>query len=1347
MNKLLIFFLFGCWMPSTSWSVNQEDPLVVRFENLTVKDRLPSQRVLCVWQDQKGFMWFGTEEGLCRYDGHEFIEFFADINDRYSLRNQAIRSIVEDRFGNLWIGTDGGGLHYFNQKTWKFYSYPLPYQPLDNEHSKPGFIYAILRTSDETYWIGSYGQGLYHLSAYDSPEEVITKCENQDTEDIIQILPNGQENGLNDLNVYCLYEDSRGDIWIGTDDYGTAAGGALHRLRTDLHAEERYTFVKYRSVPGDPSTLGSNYIMSVFEDAQNRFWVCNWEGGLNLLDRETGQVQQFRQGDSGPFALNSDDVYSITEDRNGILWMATYGGGISRIREGNHKLEFIPYTHDPNNENSLIGDLVRQIFVDHGGLLWAITWKSGISRIRVNQNPFIHIPLPGHSPADTLTEIVRDMRVLSGSAVVLYTEEQGFMVLNPDADRGAFSFSELNDPRQWPERAIYSTEFARKYATDRTFRNLIQDSRAYLEDSQGSLWFAKEQMLYRLDISEDGRYSQSNFERNSQNPVALKGYHVTGIVEDADGQIWVSTMDGLNRYQSSTQSFIHFTMKDGLPGNAISAMVIDRQNFLWLATENGLARFDPRYGGVMIYDRADGLPFTEFCSRVTYGMEDFQELPAYLQLPDGSVMISSIRHGILYFDPESIFRDMQAPRTWITGLRIMNELVRPDQLKTAIRGDEGMDIVYARSLVLGPEEQNFSFSVSVLDYFNPGQSQFAYRMLPVYETWRYMSPGVESVNFSMLPAGDYVFEVKGANGDGIWTEVPTRLPVHITSHWYNRLWFRLVILTILLLAGTVIMIRSKQRSQILQALHLEKMRREEQDRFTQMRLNFYTNVTHEFRTQLTLILGPLGNMERKLTDEGGRADLSIMKRNGLRLLNLVNQLMDFRKIESRALHLQVEQGNLTDYIQGICELFGENILSRQIQFEFHSDPEEITGYFDRSAIDKIVFNLLSNAFKFTEKRGQIRVYLQTFHTGDTTRARIRISDTGKGIPEHLIDRVFDRFFQGDQSQPGSGIGLSIVRSLTDMHHGEIQIQSKPGTGTEVTVDIPVSREAFNESDISDRRTGSSADFSAFRPAIINHTEGEASRMPIEAQNKPTVLIVEDNADMLSYISGIVQDQYRVQRAMNAESALRIIESREPDLILTDLMMSGIGGLEMVRMLKQDVRFSHIPIIIISALEGRQNEITGLQLGAEDFIHKPFDPEVLLAKMQNRLKSRKQFREEFRSDRTEGRASQTVGEQDQEFLNKLIGQIDQHYANASFGVKSLVQLMGMSHSVLLRKVKSLTGQSINELIVVIRLEKAHEILQSGNQPIKEVAYQVGFSDPKYFSIRFKKKYGCSPSELN
>jgi len=1346
MIRSLVIFLLWPFLLHPVVGQNGTSDVVVRFENLTVQDRLPSHRVLCLCQDQRGFMWFGTEEGLCRYDGYSFVEFFADINDPYSLRNNAIRSIVEDQFGNLWIGTDGGGLHYFDQETWKFYSYPLPYKPIDHPRSIPGIIYAILRTSDENYWIGSYGQGLYALPKYNKPSEIIDYCESGKSIGITHILPTEEPGGLNDPNVFCLYEDKAKTIWVGTDDYGSDKGGALHELILKKGKADKYYFKKYRSDSTDNASLGSNYIMSVYEDSRGRFWVCNWEGGLNLLDRVSGKVIQYRGKDLGGI-LNCDDVYSLTEDSSGNLWVATYGGGISRMVESdNGSLKFLPYLHEAENPNSLIGDFVRQIFRSQSGLLWAITWKSGISRIRVTHNPFLHIPLPNHSYSDTITEVIRDMRISSSGKLTLYTEEQGFMELDLNQHSGLSKFSKIADPRQWPSEQIYQTRLGKEFVGNAAFESQVSNVRVYYEDSHDKLWLGKESSLLRISVTDFSKIKVDTFSRNSQNPTSLKGFHVTGIAEDQSGRIWVSTFDALNYYDEVNNSFRCFTMKNGLPGNAISGMLIDNNNFIWLATENGLARFDPLSHISQNYNISDGLPFIEFATRVGYGMEDFQNFPAFHELPDGRFVFSTIRHGMLVFDPNDVYRDLSPPRLWITEFRILNEIMDPDKIYEGMN-DSGHEISIAKSIVLGSRDKSFSFSISVLDYFAPKNTRFAYRLRPIDESWHYMGTESRLLTFSLLSPGEYLFEVKGANSDGIWNDVPTSIVLHIPTPWWNMNWFRLTAGVLIISFIVVIVVRAKQRNQILHSLNLEKLRREEQDKFTQMRMRFYTNVTHEFRTPLTLILGPLGKLERLVEkDPDAISDLSIMKRNGLRLLNLVNQLMDFRKIETKAMQLQVEEGNISAYIRGICDLFGENILSKEINFRLLSEPQNITGYFDRSAIDKIVFNLLSNAFKYTKKQGRISVTINAFISGTIDWVRISIRDSGAGIPEKVQEKIFTRFYQVNTGSIGSGIGLSIVQSLTWMHKGKVEVRSKPGEGSNFIIEIPVHRSVYLEKEISDRAFHSGIDFSTFRPAIIRQ-QGENPKNILQNKKcKLEVLVVDDNPDMLCFIEGILREDFNLRKASTAECALKIIDTNEPDIIITDIMMPGIGGFELVKLLKNDSKFSHIPIIIVSALEGKTNEIKGLKLGAEDFLRKPFDPDILLAKINNHIKLRQQFRNGFIEKRYDQVEHSQIGIPDQVFLNDLMNKIDGHYINPGFSVKELVEHMGMSHSVLFRKVKALTGQNLTELIVMIRLEKAHEILLAERLPVKEVAYRVGFSDPKYFSTRFKKKYNISPSAI-
>jgi len=1330
-----------------------DDNWVLRYENLTVEDRLPSHRVLCVCQDQRGFMWFGTEEGLCRYDGFTFREYVADINNPASISNNAVRAVVEDQFGNLWIGTDGGGLNYFKTDSEEFFQFALPEFSFEQTNREPGRIYAILRTDNNSFWIGSYGQGLYVLPKFESVQDIVNYCQKPSVDLVAHFLPDDRVDGLHDAHVFCLYEDSKGQIWVGTDDYGSQSGGALHRIEILEENDAKVLCQQYRSRPGDSNSLGSNYIMSLYEDRKGRLWVSNWEGGLNLFDETKGHFVRFSGQDGKPGELNCHDVYGMVEDDNNNIWVATYGGGISRLVENQAgEIQFIPYTSDPQLKNSLVGDYVRQIFKDNSGILWVITWKSGISRLRVSRNPFEQIPLPGHLAGDTITEVVERMHCIPGKGIVLTTDQQyTYQLISHEGADWLFTSIEGH---QTVGDELLDTEFGMKCVSDSTFVNLFDSSRVFLEDSHHNLWIGKGQSLYHCFVNGLGVNSYKEYTNDVSNPASLKGIQVTGIAEDKYGQIWISTFDALNRFDPQTEQFIYYTMKDGLPGNAISCLLADDNGFLWLATENGLARFDPESGIAIQYNQNDGMPFTEFATRAGYGMEDFQLFPAYCKLTSGEFVMSSVRYGLLLFHPDEVFRNDDGPPIWITELHVLN---RPVYANQWIQGEQILqkDISFLNQVALKASEQSFSLVFSALDFFTPDKTSFAYRLLPLENEWIHTSTSGRQVTYSHLPPGDYQFELRAANAYGVWNNEIRPLTIQLLPEWYQSSWFKLTIFLLVIVLFTMAYILLRQRSKIYNELQLERLRREESDKFSQMRTRFYTNVTHEFRTPLTLILGPLNKLNINQADSGTIKNISIIQKNANRLLSLVNQLMDFRKIEKKALHLQVEKGDLLNYVRGICELFRENAVSREIDYQIHCHEDEISGYFDPGAMDKIIFNLLSNAFKFTGKQGRIHVSIQHLidqSIGEHVHKRvvgIKIEDNGKGISQEMLPKIFDRFFQGTQDNEGSGVGLSIVKGLVDIHHGKVTVNSESGRGSLFTLLIPINRDSYAEAEISNRED-LETELINFRPA--DHPE------PMESIDTKTIqrdgnnnrngrlLIVEDNPEMRWFIADLLQDKYLLDTAGSAERAMELIDLNEPELILSDVMMPGIGGLGLVKELKSDVKYSHIPIVLITALSGQVNEIEALTAGADEFISKPFDPEILKIKVNNRIKNRMDFRKRFAAPTTREVSDPDLNKTDQLFLERLMSTLEQSAADPDFTVRELVHEMGMSHSVLFRKVKALTGQNLNEMLVMIRLENAYRILSNQQVPIKEVAYQVGFNDPKYFSTRFKKKYGLSPSEL-
>jgi len=1391
MRTCVVLLYILCFGMASAQSDGNRDRLVMHFENLTVHEKLPSQRVLCVWQDRRGMMWLGTEEGLCKYDGYRFKEYVADIHNPNSISNNAVRAICEDAYGHLWIGTDGGGLNYFVPEEERFCQIPLTDKTVgENDELK---VYSLLLDNQNDLWVGSYGAGLFRIHLPESCQTLIQRISSKKL--LIESYTHDPvlNQSIHDDHIFSLYQDHSGTLWVGTDDYGTKQGGALHRIIFKGHDREVLGFQQFRSEPGNPFSLGSNYIMSMYEDHNGNFWVCNWQGGLNLFDRSSGRVIRYQHNPADSTALNNNNVYTIVEDHEGRLWVGTYGGGMSlMVNDRNGDYRFIPFRHHAADPNSLIGNHVRQIYPDRTGLLWVITWKSGVSKVRVHNNPFSQIPPPGLTDKDTITDVVTAMEQLSDGTILVATERCGICRL--DTSRNSLiplkvAYHGINFSGNQPIQKIwqhksgqlmirwnnewYPVQYKpdgiseagykitglagplslfkpfKRFASDTLLQHIMRTYRVFNTDSKGILWVGDGQSLYRLDTHSD-TLDMKEFRRNSLNPAALKGYQVTAIQEDTNGGIWVATMDALNLLDPVTGQFTYYTMKDGLPGNAISGLLADTKGHFWLATDGGLVRFDPQLKRFNTFHKQDGLPFEIFNTRVGYGMEDLQVFTACKSTSDGRFILGSAKHGLLSFHPDSVFHNQVVPQIVITGLTVLNI---PVTIGDRINGRQllNREISYTDHLVLSYRERGFTLSFAALDYLQATDNLYRYHLDPFDHDWQMTDAGKRFARYSNLKPGVYHFQVTGTNNDGVWNNTGARLDILIRPPWWNTGWFRVMVVTVIVIILVISRILTIQRQRMLQELKLDKLKMKELDRFTQMRIGFYTNVTHEFRTPVSLILGPVQSLlEKNNWDPATKESLGLIRRNALRMLNLVNQLIDFRKLEKQALQLQVERDDLVGYTRGIANLFRENALSRNITFTFIAPVDPLIGCFDKAAIDKMVFNLLSNAFKFTRQNGSVTISVTPDSVTDPAHVTITVKDTGSGMTTDELKRIFTRFYQSDDHQPGSGIGLSIVKELTELHHGTILVDSKSGVGSVFRIVFP-----FLETDYADheriQRESQTTFHQPFSDALST-TDGKESyndmTLPENAHSKEnySLLLVEDHPDMRQYIRMGLPPDFLVSEVSNGNDALTWINNHQPDIILADVMMPGMGGFELTRRIKENIETSHIPVFLITALPDKESQLLGLQSGADDYIVKPFDLQLLVHKIQNQLKTHREFLQKFRVFPDVVLDQMPAGPIDKDFLNQLTKQVENHCPDPGFGVNELVASMGMSRSVLFRKIKSLTGMNINELITLIRIRKARNLLSTQNKSVKEIAYLVGFSDPKYFSTVFKKHFGISPSEI-
>jgi signal transduction histidine kinase/ligand-binding sensor domain-containing protein/DNA-binding response OmpR family regulator len=1347
--------------------------LPITFDRFSLEQGMPQSTAMCILQDRQGFVWVGTQEGLCRFDGNTFVVFKNDPDDPASLSSNLVKSICEDKEGNLWMGTFSGGLNRYDRRTQRFTRYlHQPDNPQSLSHNR---VEAVYEDRQGTLWIGTQaglnqldkktGQFIrYSLSSADSgspgDNRVMSLYEDRKgnfwvgsygkginlfdrkQKRFSRFLPEPESKGQpGSATIRCMLEDRDGRLWLGTD-------GGLYQMDRRTNA-----FSRFGHDPFNAQSLSSDAVWALFEDRTGTFWVGTKAGGLNIMDRSRGTFRRLSHLPTDNRSLSSNQIYCVYEDRTGGIWVGTDGGGISRYdrlknqfshyfhqadqpgslshnivwsiyedrndnlwigtlyglnRYNRQSGQFQHFFHEPANTNSLSFNSISSICEDQTGVMWFGTDGGGLNRYDPASGQFTRF---AHDPADS--------KSLGSNGVNLVLEDRLGNLWIGTSDKG------LNRFDRQQNRFI-------RYEHNPDDVNSMSDNHvmALCEDREGTLWIGTLGKGLNALNPKTGRFT--HYEHVPGQTTSLSSNRVIAVTEDQAGIIWVGTAGGgLNRLDRATGKFSHFTEKNGLANNVVYGILDDKAGHLWMSTNQGISRLNPKEGTFTNFDAQNGLQSNEFNNW------------AFFKSRSGELFFGGI-NGVNAFHPERIVTNPSIPSVVITHFKLKNQAVviggKDSPLQTSVTETPEIRLSY--------QDNMLSFDFAALDFTAPLKNQYAYRLEGLDQDW--IRAGTQhSATYTNLAPGSYVFRVKGSNNDGRWNEEGAQVRVVITPPFWQTWWAYLLYAATALGIGYVIIRNQSNQLQLKNQLRLEQMQAEKFQEVERIKSRFFANISHEFRTPLTLILGPV---EKALSEEMPatlRQSMEMVQRNAQRLLRLINQLLDLSKLEAGQMTLAGSKGDLVTYLQNVVASFEPLARQKQVALELTSQVSVLEAYFDRDKLDKICYNLLSNALKFTQAGGSITVTVGQSPADPDRTLEIWVRDTGIGIAAEHLPRLFDRFYQVDSSlargQEGSGIGLSLVKELVELHGGRIRVNSVPGEGTEFTVTLPVAHPGMRQVAWTDEdslisvlpEVQTPSELLVDRVISLSEAQADASR--------PIVLLVEDNPDMRSHIISYLTTDYQVVEAQDGEEGLTKAIELIPDLIISDVMMPRKDGNELSRLLKQDERTCHIPIVLLTAKASRESKISGLETGADDYLMKPFDPKELLLKLKNLLALRQRLMERFKNRTAYKPEESAVRSMDEVFLQRVIGVIEDHIREEEFSVEQLSEEVGLSRTQLHRKLSALTNQSASELIRTVRLTRATELLRKNAATISEIAYAVGFSSLNYFTRCFHQQYGISPSD--
>jgi len=1363
---LLSIYLIGCY---SVYGAPESGIIPIKLRQISTSDGLSNSSIQCLFQDSYGFMWFGTREGLNKFDGYQITVYKCKAQDLQTISDNFVRCIYEDKQRNLWIGT-ANGLNLFNRKTGDFTRFK---HQINDVHSiSNNFINFIFEDSQDRFWVATEGGGLNlfnsiagsFTSFYFNHQGVVDKNANfirnifEDSQKQLWIATNI---GLNRLNpathkltafpilgdISVIKEDPKGKLWIGTRGKGLF-----------VMDKTREHFVHYSHNERDPKSLKSDGVMTLAFDASGNVWIGCTNGGLNLLRPNNPTFYHYTDDDtykSG--ALFQRTVSALYNDNQNNLWIGTHRGGVKLYSPISQKFKL--YQHGEDN-NSLSFNDVKAFYEDKEGIIWIGSDGGGLNRYDPRTNSFLHFRHNSLDPSSIRSDAITDINEDNNDNLLVATWGGGLNVFNKSS--GSFT-AMLNQPS---DNSSISSNYVVKI----------------LKDRSGNLWIGTYYGGLNIYDSKTGKFRKIVQDSNSK--TSLSGNNIIALNEDKSGNIWIATDDGgLNCYDIKSNSFRHYflgretppnlevvytdhsgrvwvgqsglyyynTNEDkfvtvtagGLSEETIKGIIEDKKGHFWISSLHGLIKYDPATGKTIRFNQADGLQSNEF------------EPNAVLMSGTNELYFGGI-NGFNRFSADSIRTNKYLPPVYFTSFQIFNRTIQPGEKDSPLK----TDVNFAKQIVLRHDQSTFSFTFSGLNYAASNNNNYAYKLEPFDEQWNNIGHERKAA-YTNIDPGEYTLKVKASNNDGYWNNKVASVKIIIKPPFFQTLWFRLLaaILTVMIIYK-IVSFRRK--------LELDKIKKQKDDEVHQIQLQFFTNISHELRTPLTLILGRL---EKMIKEEPGfyfNSNFKSLFKNSNRLMHLINELMDFRKVESTALKLKVSKGNIAVFLDEVADEF--LVLAHEKQLDFHVKKSIVSeeAWFDRQVVEKIILNLIHNAIKYTPRGGQISVELtgnvgttaSKYESGLTVKSGyvanryfyIKVTDSGIGITKSSLQHIFERYYRVSESHLGSGIGLAFVKGLILLHKGEIQVYSEKDQGTEVVIAIPCGQQDYIADEIW-RETPAQQNvwLESVLPALeyptgngvddIHTLMEEIAKDTIRKQ----ILIVDDNDEVRALIRETLGDFYEITEAANGMTGFEKAKSSFPDLIISDVMMPVTNGVDFCRMVREEIETSHIPFLLLSAKNTVDSKIEGIGSGADFYFSKPINFSILGLTIRNIFEQRQKLKDHYSKDHQIEVRELAHSALDKAFIDKLLVTIETKIMDPSLNADYLASEMCMSKTKLYNKIKSITGQSIGEFVRTVRLKKAKEFMIQEGTSITDAMFMVGIQTQSYFTRAFKKEFGQTPTQ--
>lgn len=1297
------------------------------FRNYQMEDGLSHNSVWAVMQDRKGFMWFGTAEGLNRFDGKTFKIYKKQHKDSLSIGSNFIHNLKEDSQGRLLVGTKQG-LYLFDTNREIFRHIKLNNDRVDNTS-----ISHIMEDPDGNIWLACYGQGIYMLS----PDLKVKKHYRN-------------RNGANEIPsnfIWTMVQDYNGVIWLGSDGKGL--------IRFDPKEE------KFISIAGDKKIgIDAPIVYSLYCDIDNTIWIGTSGSGLYSYNYRNGKTARYTNqkgrkifnikaitafsdhelimgSDNGLVKFNRNQksfyllndgssfdnltdksIFSIVKDREGAFWIGTYFGGVNYYSPDINRFSYYSNVHNNSNKKNIVSSFTQ----NENGKVWVGTHDSGVSLFDPGTSKFknVQYDIGYHDVQKLLLDNDKLYISLYGKGVKILNTVNGsisnylYDTANSSANfltnnfintlfkssRGIIYFG-------MAEGASYIDASGKKpKKIDHLSSIPIKDIE---EDYNGSLWFASHKNGL-LRLSADGKWD--SFTHDPNDSTTLVSDNVNCIFQDTKYHLWIGTEgNGLTMLNLKTGKFeLLLDEKSGLPSNIIYSILDDADGNIWISTSGGLAKIDPVTTAIKTFG------YMEAIQKIRYNPD------CALRAFDNQLYFGGT-NGFTVFNPREIIDHLDKPNIVITGFQVFNKEVIPGAESSPLH----ISINNTKEITLAYNQSTFSFDFVALSYISSTQNHYAYKLEGFDKEWNQAGNNNKAL-YMNIPAGEYIFRVKAFSKDGLWADTETRISISVQRpFWLSNIMIALYIILIILIGSYLIYINNKRvKKENKEKIYKYKIAKEKE--IFESKINFFTNIAHEIRTPLSLIVAPLENII--VSDDGNtqtKGNLKIIKRNANRLLELVNQLLDFRKIEEDMFPFTMRMQNVTGIVREVYKQYFQNVERRHIDVQLIVDQEEIVALVDAEAIYKIISNLISNAIKYAKSKIIIKI------ESIENEFILTVEDDGIGIENEYLDKIFEPFFQIEHTnavmKTGSGLGLSLSQSLARKHGGAISVKSGQ-KGCLFTLRIPII---------------ASDDIIWEKEAIADDYYAESQQTCV-SEARQRILLVEDNQELRVFLSNSLAESFSVFEAENGIKALEILEKENIDIIISDILMPGMDGMELCHAIKTNPAYSHIPLIFLSAKTDTSTKVEGLKKGADIYIEKPFSMEQMKAQLNSIIENRNHMRDNFIKSPLQYFKQNAKNTENSDFIEKLNGIILEHVSDEQFSIDHLSEQFSMSRSNFHKKIKNITGITPNDYIKLIRLNLSAQMLSTGKYKINEVCYLVGFNTPSYFSKCFYEQFGKLPKDF-